>query len=164
MAPKLVDLAMREFGFTFSEIFECYLPVKLDDQSLERPEDLDIEFVENEQVTKLYQHPGFQNALTYNPELTGMAMVAYDRGTPCAIAGANPNSPELWGIGVDVLPEYRNRGIATYLVHSLTKKVLGRDTLPVYPTWYSNIHSQNTALSVGYRPVWVEIECEALQT
>ena len=165
-APKLVEigLVMREFAFTPGEISEWYLPLKFSDRDLQIPTYLDIKCLEDDQVGELYHHQGFRNALTYDdPSFTRMAIAAYHSNSLCAIAGASPNYRDMWCVGVDVIPEYRKQGIATYLVHALTKKVLGRRVLPMYPTWYSNIGSRNTALNAGYRPVWVEIGSEPVR-
>lgn len=162
-APQLVEigLAMREFSFILGEIFDWYLPLRVPEQSFAIPAHLTVTYLENDQVGKLYQHKGFDNALTYHdPSATKMALAVYHDDVLCAVAGANPYYEDLWCIGIDVIPEYRKQGIATYLVHALTKKMLERDVIPMYPTWYSNIGSRHTALRAGYLPVWVEIGSE----
>ena len=157
-APTIVEIgsALKEFGCTLGEIFDCFLP-SAQVPKADKPEGFDVSFVEGDAVTELYAHPGFENSLTYHPDHTGIVVVASRDGIPCGISGANPMPPGLWAIGVDVLQTHRERGIATYLVSELTQELLSRDLIPVYPTWYSNIHSRNTALRVGYRPAWVEI-------
>ena len=148
---------MKEFGCALGEIYDCFLPASDKVQTIREPEGFDISFAEGDSVVELHSYPGFENSLTYHPDHTGIAMVASRDGKPCGISGANPMPPDLWAVGVDVLSDYRKQGLATYLVSELTQKLLSRDLLPVYPTWYSNIHSRNTALRVGYRPAWVEI-------
>ncbi|HNT78667.1 MAG TPA: GNAT family N-acetyltransferase [Anaerolineae bacterium] len=166
-APKLVEigLAMQKFSFVPGEIFDWYLPLKFADVPMTMPAHQEITYLENEQVNELYQHKGFDNALTYHdPSFTKMAMAAYHNTSLCAIAGVSSNYQDLWCLGVDVIPEYRKQGIATYLVHSLTKRVLEQGIIPMYPTWYSNIGSRHTALNAGYRPIWVEIGSDPVNT
>jgi len=162
-APQLVEigLAMQDFSFVLGEIFDWYLPLKVPERPFAIPAYLTIVALENDQVDELYRHKGLDNALTYHdPSATKMALAAYHNDSLCAVAGANPYHEDLWCIGIDVLPAYRKQGIATYLVHALTQKMLEQGVIPMYPTWYSNIGSRHTALNAGYMPVWVEIGSE----
>ena len=162
-APRLVEigLAMQDFAFTLGEIFDWYLPLGVPGHAFTIAAHFTVTCLENDQVGELYQHEGFDNALTYDdPSSTKMALAVYHNGSLCAVAGANPWYEDLWRLGIDVLPEYRRQGIAVYLVHSLTKTLLEQGVIPMYPTWYSNVGSRRTALKAGYLPVWVEIGSE----
>lgn len=57
---------------------------------------------------------------------------------------------------MDVLPEYRNSGMGTYLVTKLTCELLKRDMVPFYSASVTNIGSQMVALRCGYIPAWVD--------
>lgn len=59
-------------------------------------------------------------------------------------------------VRVDVLPEYRNSGMGTYLVTKLTCELLKRDMVPFYSASVTNIGSQMVALRCGYIPAWVD--------
>ena len=61
--------------------------------------------------------------------------------------------PKLWAIGIDVLPEYRNNGLAEYLVNALAIEILKRESIPFYGTNSSNIASQKVAHRAGFMPV-----------
>ena len=63
----------------------------------------------------------------------------------------------MWQVGIDILPDYRDRGIGKALVSQLTEALFKIEKLPYYSTGISNISSRRTAISVGYRPAWVEI-------
>lgn len=54
-----------------------------------------------------------------------------------------------------LLPEYRNYGLATYLVNALTIEILRRNIVPVYSTTACNIASQKVAYRAGYIPAWM---------
>jgi predicted GNAT family acetyltransferase len=71
------------------------------------------------------------------------------------VAGASKTCAKLWQIGVDVLPEYRNLGLAVYLVNSLTFEILERGYVPSYDAISSNLVSQRVAHRAGYYLVWV---------
>ena len=73
------------------------------------------------------------------------------------VAGVAPTAvPDMWEVGVDVLPEYRNQGIAASLVSSLTKELLDRNIVPFYSASITNIGSQLVAARSGYLPAWVD--------
>lgn len=59
-------------------------------------------------------------------------------------------------VRVDVLPEYRNSGMGTYLVAKLTGELLKRDMVPFYSASVTNIGSQMVAARCGYIPAWVD--------
>ena len=74
------------------------------------------------------------------------------------MAGCSADTLLLWQIGIDVLPEYRGRGIATTLVTLLRDEVFRRGAIPYYGTSLSNLGSWKTALASGFVPAWVETE------
>ncbi|MEE1219469.1 MAG: GNAT family N-acetyltransferase, partial [Ruminococcus sp.] len=59
--------------------------------------------------------------------------------------------------GVDVLPEYRRKGIASAITSKLTIEILERGKVPFYCCAWSNLKSVKNALKSGFRPVWVEM-------
>ena len=61
----------------------------------------------------------------------------------------------MWSIGIDVLPEYRNNGLAAYLVNAPTFEILQQDIVPVYTTASSNIASKKVGYRAGYMPAWM---------
>ena len=63
----------------------------------------------------------------------------------------------MWQIGVDVLPQYRRKGIASALTSRLALEILERDKVPFYCCAWSNIKSANNAIKIGFRPAWVEM-------
>ena len=79
------------------------------------------------------------------------------------MAGCSEDAPHWQQIGIDVLPEYRSRGIASYLVTLLKNKIIEMGDVPFYGTAAANIQSQNVALRSGFRPAWVETEAHKLQ-
>lgn len=92
------------------------------------------------------------------PERPDIAVVcAMDGDTIMGMAGCSEDAPGWLQIGVDVIPEYRLKGIGTYLVSLLKNKILEWDDIPFYGTSLSNYHSWNIALNCGFRPSWLEI-------
>jgi len=68
-------------------------------------------------------------------------LVALAKANGCIVgmAGVSNDCAKMWQVGMDVLPEYRNRGLAAYLVNRLTLEILNRGYIPYYGTSHSNI-------------------------
>ena len=63
----------------------------------------------------------------------------------------------MWQIGVDVLPGYRRKGIASAMTSKLALEILERDKVPFYCCAWSNVKSARNAIKSGFRPAWVEM-------
>ena len=63
----------------------------------------------------------------------------------------------MWQIGVDVLPEFRRKGIASALTRRLAREILERRKVPFYCCAWSNIKSAKNAVGSGFRPAWAEL-------
>ena len=61
-----------------------------------------------------------------------------------------------WEIGIDVMEEYRNARLGTYLVRGLTRELLVRNIIPFYSASITNIGSQMVASRCDYIPFWVD--------
>lgn len=112
-----------------------------------------------EKIKELQSSERFLNAISRaeNPERPRIMIAAEVGGKTVGMAAAAADHNFMWQIGVDTLPEYRNLGIAKSTVSAVTKMVLEKAILPYYSTRVVNIASQRTALSLGYRPAWVEV-------
>ena len=73
------------------------------------------------------------------------------------MAGCSEDAPGWMQIGIDVLPEYRSRGVGTALVNAVKNRIEDLGAVPFYGTSLSNYNSWNIALNCGFRPAWVEI-------
>ena len=104
--------------------------------------------------------PCWSNALCADrPERDMLCMGAYDGETLVGLAGASADCESMWQIGVDVLPEYRRRGIASALTSRLTKEIFSRGKIPFYCAAWSNLRSVNNAIKCGFYPAWAELTC-----
>jgi predicted GNAT family acetyltransferase len=129
--------------------------------------EIEISLIEGEDILGLYENNRFPNALNhaYNPQRPIVAVItAIFQGEVAGMAAASADCDVMWQIGVDTLPEYRNRGIAKTTVSALSENLLSRGILPYYSTRAVNIASQRTALSLGYFPAWVEMYSRELKT
>lgn len=89
------------------------------------------------------------------PWQTDLAVLAKQDGEIVGVAGASKTCAKLWQIGIEVLPKYRNLGLASYLVNWLTFEILERGGIPSYDVIASNISSQRVTQRLGYFHAWV---------
>lgn len=109
--------------------------------------------------TELYR-PEWGNALVEaRKELDMLGVGAYDGGKLIGFAACSADCSTMWQIGIDVLPDYRRRGIAEALTSRLTKEILARGKVPFYCAAWSNIGSVRNAIRCGFRPAWVQLTC-----
>ena len=86
-----------------------------------------------------------------------LAVGAYDNGKLIGLAGCSADCEMMYQIGVDVLPEYRRKGIASAVTSRLALEVLTLGKVPFYCAAWSNIKSVRNAIKSGFRPAWVEL-------
>lgn len=82
---------------------------------------------------------------------------AYDGDTLIALAGCSADCETMWQIGVDVLPQYRRKGIACAITSRLALEIIERGKVPFYCAAWSNIKSVRNAIASGFYPAWVEM-------
>ena len=122
--------------------------------------DMEIQWFEQKDIPPLYGRPEFPNALCdcFKPERPDvLAVGAVHEGQIVGLAGCSADTKLFWQIGIDVLPEWRGKGIATMLVKILKNECFRRGAIPFYGTSLSNLGSWHVALGSGFYPAWVEI-------
>ena len=162
--PRLMELEreLNKYSYTLTPTYHMFLPgVKT-----EVSKDLRVVWYYDKEILPFYGDERFPNAiceeyLSSRPDR--IAVTAMDGDKIMGMAGCSEDAPGWMQIGVDVVPEYRSRGIGTYLV-SLIKNVIERSgNVPFYGTGVSNYHSWNIALNCGFRPSFVEIGANKIE-
>ncbi len=98
------------------------------------------------------------NCLTFDDrERDMLAVGAYDNGELIGLAGCSADCEMMYQIGVDVLPKYRRKGIASALTSKLAIEILKFGKVPFYCAAWSNIKSVRNAIKSGFTPAWVEL-------
>lgn len=102
--------------------------------------------------------PQWSNALCKDrKQLDVLGVGAYDNNKLIGFAACSADCDEMWQIGVDVLPGYRQNGIASALTSKLAKEIFDRGKVPFYCSAWSNIRSARNAVKSGFIPAWVEM-------
>ena len=109
--------------------------------------------------------PEWSNALCESrKQLDVLGVGAYDNGKLVGLAGCSADCDTMWQIGIDVLPEYRRRGIASALTSRLAVEILERGKIPFYCAAWCNVKSVRNAIKSGFRPAWVEMTAKSCET
>lgn len=154
----VINKELEKYGKVLAAFHQYYLPKT----PYQYPASCDfkLEIYEGDQISALYEHKHFQEALLFRSEgerRDVLAVVAKNGDDIIGMAGASNDSERFWQIGIDVVKEFRQKGLATLLVSTLSHEILMRGAIPYYGTWWSNIASRNVALNCSYYPVWVEM-------
>ena len=152
------ELAPKGYGVCF--MAEYYLPDLRTLKAL--PCDCELKVLTPDDFASLYL-PEWSNAICKDrKELDVLGVGAYDNGRLIGMSGCSSDADEMWQIGIDVLPEYRRKGIASALTTRLAMEILERDKVPFYCTAWSNIRSVRNAFKCSFVPTWVEMTIKPL--
>jgi len=161
-APNIhwLDEKIKPLGYMSCFMSEYFLP---DLNKLSRLDcSYELKVLESSDFDALYL-PEWSNALSIErKELDILGVGAYDNGKLIGLAGCSADCEEMWQIGVDVLPEYRLKGIASALTSNLAVEILSRDKVPFYCCAWSNVRSAKNAVKSGFSPAWVELSVKPL--
>ena len=121
---------LRPMGYDICFMAEYWLP----DADVLRPLECgyELRILTPDDFIDLYQ-PEWSNALcAERRHLDVLGVGAYDGDELVGFAACSADSDTMWQIGVDVLPEYRRKGIASALTSRLAVEILERDKVPFY--------------------------------
>ena len=161
--PNLLPIEheLNKFGYTLTQTYHMFLSCKQVEAERKYP----VKWFYDEEIHQFYGDGRFTNAIAeeYRPERPDrIAVCAYDGDNIMGMAGCSEDAPHWQQIGIDVMPEYRSKGVGTHLVTLLKNKILERGEIPFYGTSVSNYHSWNIALNCGFKPTWLEIGASKL--
>ena len=151
--------ALMERGQRICFMAEYFLPDvdALQARAVEDVGPYEMRILTPQDFASLYR-PEWSNALCeQRKHLDVLGVGAYDGDTLIGLAGASADCDTMWQIGIDVLPAYRRRGIASALTSRLAAEILARGKVPFYCAAWSNIKSVRNAIRSGFRPAWVEM-------
>ncbi|MDE5597141.1 MAG: GNAT family N-acetyltransferase [Lachnospiraceae bacterium] len=147
--------AFEQMGFRVCFMAEYFLP----DINVLKPLECSYEtrILEQADFQALYIEQ-WSNALCEDrKELDVLGVGAYENGNLIGLAACSADCDSMWQIGIDVLPEYRRKGIASSLTSKLAIEIIKRDKVPFYCCAWCNIKSARNAIKSGFRPAWAEM-------
>ena len=152
---------LKPFGMTVCFMAEYYLP----DVNLLHEMDCQYELrvLEQTDFSELYL-PEWSNALCSDrKQLDVLCVGAYDGDKLIGLSGCSADAEEMWQIGVDVIPEYRRKGIASAITSRLALEILKHNKVPFYCSAWSNIRSARNAIKSGFIPSWAEMTVKPIE-
>ncbi|MDE6613333.1 MAG: GNAT family N-acetyltransferase [Clostridia bacterium] len=160
--PYILDFndTLKKFGLRITCMAEYFLPdLKI---LSELPCAYEIRILRPAEFKNLYLEE-WSNALCKDRRhLDEIAVGAYDGNKLIALAGASADCESMYQIGVDVLPEYRGKGVAGALTSRIALEILNMGKVPFYCAAWSNIKSVKNAVKCGFRPAWVELTAKKI--
>ncbi|MCM1146082.1 MAG: GNAT family N-acetyltransferase, partial [Lachnoclostridium sp.] len=153
----ILNEAFEKEGFRVCFMAEYFLPDAdiLNALHLDCPYETRI--LEQADFQDLYTNQ-WSNALCKDrKELDVLGVGAYENGNLIGLAACSADCDSMWQIGIDVLPEYRRKGIASALTSRLAVEIIKRDKVPFYCCAWCNIKSARNAVKSGFRPAWAEL-------
>jgi GNAT superfamily N-acetyltransferase len=126
----------------------------------------EMKILQAEDYSRLYGKTEWGNAIGSGRRRhqDRIAIGAYDGTKLIGLAGSSADCDTMWQVGVDVLPEYRRKGIASSLVTNLTVEILNMRFLPYSGYRWANVRSQKTQLAIGFKPTWVDMLASPIDT
>ena len=156
--PNILPLneELKKYGYKLSQTLHMFLPCK----DVEPKGNFEIKWYRDREIDIFYGDKRFPNAICseFLPDRPDRIVVtAVDGDKIMGMAGCSEDAPHWQQIGIDIMPEYRSKGLGTYLVTTLKNEIAKQGDIPFYGTSVSNYHSWNIAINSGFRPAWVEI-------
>lgn len=158
----VIDRELMKYGYGLTQTHHMFLPCR----DVTQQADYAVKWYYDEEIHQFYSDGRFENAICEEALSTRpdrIAVVAYDGDTIMGMAGCSEDAPHWMQIGIDVMPEYRSKGVGTYLVTLLKNRITEMGDIPFYGTGAGNLHSQNIALNCGFKPAWVDIESKPVR-
>ena len=158
-----INEEIKKYGYQMHNTHHMFLPCC--EKTVE--ERFQVKWLYDSDINRFYKDERFPNAIAY-PEPCPVRpdriiVMAMDGDTIMGMAGCSEDAPHWQQIGIDVLPEYRSKGIGSYLVTLLRNKIIEMGDVPFYGTAAANIQSQNIAVNSGFKHAWVETEASKIK-
>ncbi len=108
--------------------------------------------------------PEWSNALCADrSHLDVLGVGAYDGDKLIGLAACSADCDTMWQIGIDILPPYRGKGVASALTSHLAIKILEQGRVPFYCAAWCNIPSVRNAIKSGFAPAWTEMTAKPIE-
>ncbi len=156
-SPNVIALneKLSEFNYKVCFMAEYFLPDV--DILRELPCNYEIKVLYPDDFQAYYTKDWGNALCEKRKHLDKLAVGAFHKGKLIGLAGCSADCETMYQIGVDVLPEYRRKGVASAITSRLAVETLKMGKVPFYCAAWSNIGSVRNAIKCGFRPAWVEL-------
>lgn len=154
---RKIDNKINEFGYEIDNTHHYYLPKDKDEVVSKAYK---LKWFEEDEILQFKDDNRFDEAFAFNknyPDVLAVAAVD-NNDNILGMAGASKDSDIMWQIGINVVKEANEKGIASTIVRALKNEILKRGKVPFYGTIESHIVSQKVALKSGFYPVFAEVK------
>ncbi len=152
---RKIDYILKEYDREILDTHIYYLP---DEDFAVRESLTDVKYYDEKEIALIKETNPFHNALCYSATQPDVIAVSKsDSDKEVAMAGASRDGEYLYQIGIDVLPEYRGKGLAVSLVTELKQHLLREGKLPFYGTSEGHSLSRMVGVKSGFIPAFSEI-------
>ena len=150
-----LESTIKRFGYTIEQFHPFFIA---EEPTVLTTYDFETVIYSEKEIEQFRGDDRFEEAFVFDsdaPDVLGIAAVK--NGDIIGMAGASADSPLMYQIGINVMPEFRGNGIGAILVALIKNRILELGKLPYYGTSVSHIASQKTALKAGFLPAWTEL-------
>jgi len=126
----------------------------------------ELRILQADEYSELYSKPEWSTVTGSGKRkhLDRTAVGAYDAEKLIGLVGSEASCESMWQIGIEVLPDYRRKGVAKALTAKLALEILNIGVVPFPGNRWANIRSLKTQLSCGFKPAWVEMTANSVDT
>ncbi|MBO7357439.1 MAG: GNAT family N-acetyltransferase [Lachnospiraceae bacterium] len=152
---RKIDYILKEYDREILDTHIYYLP---DEDFEDRAPLNQVKYYDEKEIALIKDKNPFHNALCYSktqPDV--IAVSSFESEKEIAMAGASRDGEYLYQIGIDVLPEYRGRGLAVSLVTELKQHLLSEGKTPFYGTSEGHSLSRMVGVKSGFIPAFSEL-------
>ncbi len=152
---RKIDRKLEQLGHEIVYTHPFFIPGR--EVDLQKPE-AEICWYEKDEIFQFQGDERFTKALEFDEQRPDMLAVTAEKdGEILGMAACSADSATAWQIGIDVVPQARQKGIASYLTWCLREEILNRGILPFYGTGSSHMQSKRVAYNAGFVPGWWEL-------
>lgn len=152
---------LQKKGFQVCFMAEYFLPDMRALRELECRYELRV--LQQSDLAELYTGEWSNAICEERKEGDVLGVGAYDNGRLIGLAGCSADCDTMYQIGVDVLEEYRQQGIASAITSKLALEIINLGKVPFYCCAWSNIRSVKNAIRSGFFPAWVEMTARSIE-
>ena len=126
----------------------------------------ELKILQPDEYLELYGKPEWSTVTGSGARkhLDRTAIGAYDGNKLIGLVGSEVSCESMWQIGIEVLPDYRRKGVAKALTVKLALEILSTGVVPFPGNRWANIRSLKTQLACGFKPAWVEMIATSVDT